>query len=549
MSELPQIPWELEVAPGDRLLLLGPPGTGKTTALLQITRHLIEQGWQPQDFAIVSFTRAAVSEIRDRLRERVMRSDWDGVGTLHSKAARAMGAGNFMEAKHWAEFNKLAHYDLTPEGDANRDAVPELPGATDDDRVRMVYNYARNRMISLEQAQAECQTVVPLGRLQSFAENLAKYKEEMAVIDFTDVIEEATRAGVEFYRQIVIVDEAQDLSPLQIAFLSPSIVSASIAVVAGDDDQAIFEFQGASPAWLTSLNAAQGWRTHILGKSWRCPESVRAVAMQVIERVTDRVPKEYASRGDAGQRLQMGLHRALELYASEPQGSVFVLCRGGKQCGAVNSILFSMGVPYLSERGAGVKPYEQRSLIDAIETFHSIGAGLAVSSMEVIKAIKDFCRSKRSKSAVGDDGLIPYGVKSKLEAFADSHGMMTTDDLRALGCGDLVTVCGVDPYAAIQAKAKPEVVTYLANLRQRYGKLPEPLVTVTTWHSSKGREADTVIVWAQIPKPCRDSLSHPRHAGPEHRAAYVAVTRARKTLVICPPAPDEAAYPFPRIAQ
>lgn len=547
MSELPTIPRELEVAPGDRLLLLGPPGTGKTTALLQITRHLIDQGWQPQDFAIVSFTRAAVGEIRDRLRERVMWSDWDGVGTLHSKAARAMGAGNFMEGKHWTEFNKLSNYDLTPEGDANRDAVPELPGATDDDRIRMVYNYARNRMISLEQAQGDCQTVVPLGRLQSFAYSLRQYKTEMGVIDFTDVIEDAKNAGVEFHRPIVIVDEAQDLSPLQIAFLAPSIASASIAVVAGDDDQAIFEFQGASPAWLTSLHTAPGWGTHILGKSWRCPEAVRALAMQVIERVSDRVPKEYTSRGDMGERLQMGLHRALELYAVDPRGSVFVLCRGGKQCGAVNSILFSMGVPYLSERGAGVKPYEQRSLIDAIETFHSIGAGLDVSALEVTKAIKDFCRSKRSKTAVGDDGLIPYGVKAKLDTFADSHGTMTIDDLRALGCGDLVTVCGVDPYAAIQAKAKPEVVTYLANLRQRYGKLPDPQVTVTTWHSSKGREADTVIVWAQVPRPCRDSLSSPRHAGPEHRAAYVAVTRARQTLVICPPAPDEAAYPFPRL--
>lgn len=547
MIELPQIPRELEVSPGDRLLLLGPPGTGKTTALLQITRHLCAQGWQPQDFAIVSFTRAAVGEIRDRLRERVMRSDWDGVGTLHSKAARAMGAGNFMESKNWVEFNKLSHYDLTPEGDANRDAVPELPGATDDDRLRMVYNYGRNRMISLEQAHAECQTVVPFGRLQQFAEHLAAYKAEMGLIDFTDVIEAATAAGVQFYRPIVIVDEAQDLSPLQIAFLSPSIAEASIAVVAGDDDQAIFEFQGASPAWLRSLHESPGWQTHVLGKSWRCPEAVRTLALQVIARVSDRVPKEYASRGDSGWRVQMGLRQALEGFAVNPPGSVFVLCRGGKQCGIVNSILFAMGVPYLSERGAGVKPYEQRSLIDAIETFHAIGQGLSVSSLECVKAIKDYCRSARTKAAVGDDGLIPYGVKAKLDAFAEAHGTMSVDDLRALGCSDLVNVCGTDPYAAIQTKARPEVVTYLGNLRRQHGKLPEPRVTVTTWHTSKGREADTVIVWAQVPKPCRDSLSHPRHAGPEHRAAYVAVTRARQGLVICPPAPDEPAYPFPRL--
>jgi superfamily I DNA/RNA helicase len=548
MTDLPNMPIELAINPGERLLLLGPPGTGKTTALLQIVRHLIGQGWQPSDFAIVSFTRAAVGEIRERLREKVFSSDWDGIGTLHSKAARAMGSGNFMESKHWMEFNRLARYDLTPEKDADHDANPEMPGATDDDRVRMVYGYARNRMIPLEQAHAECQTQVPLERLRVFAERLEDYKREMEVIDFTDVIEDASAAGVEFNRPIVIVDEAQDLSPLQIAFLSPSIARASIAVVAGDDDQAIFEFQGASPAWLTALHQDPTWRTHILGHSWRCPEAVRELAMGVIARVADRVPKEYRSRaGDPGVRLQMGLQRALSAFCVQPTDSVFVLCRGGKQCTIANSILFSLGVPYTSERGAGLRPYAQRTLIDAIDAFHRIGEGLPVASVELTRYASEFCRSKRKKAAdAADDGLLPYGAKAALERFAETHGQITIDDLRALGCGDLVAVCSVDPYAAIQTKARPEVVTYLAGLRARYGCLPEPRVTVTTWHSSKGREADTVIVWAEIPKPCFDALESARHSGPEHRSAYVAVTRAKRLLVICAASSDGYAYPFPR---
>ena len=539
---------DLYVRPGNRLLLLGPPGTGKTTALLTIVRQLIDDGWQPSDFAIVSFTRAAVGEIRDRLREKVARHEWDGVGTLHSKAARAMGAGNFMDHKNWAEFNKLARYDLTPERDADRDANPEGSAATDDDRVRMVYGYARNRMISMEQAHAECQTVVPLDRLITFAERLEQYKAEMEVIDFTDVIDDARAAGVEFHRPIVIVDEAQDLSPLQIAFLAPSIASASIAVVAGDDDQAIFEFQGASPAWLTSLHGDPAWRTEILGKSWRCPDAVRQLAMAVIARVADRVPKEYTARDGDGAVLHMPIARAVRQFATAPTAPVFILCRGGKQCTMINAMLFDAGLPYLSERGGGLRPYAQQGLIDAIEMFHRIGEGLPVSAADFSRYAEDYCRSQRKKVPdPGDDGLLPYGAKSAIEKASERQSQFTMDDLRALGCGALLAVCSVDPYAAIQAKARPEVVRYLAGLRERYGKLPEPMVTVTTWHSSKGREADIVIVWSEVPKPCRTSLNHPRHGGPEHRAAYVAVTRARHTLVVCPGLADGASYPFPRL--
>lgn len=528
----------IEVQSGDRLLLIGPPGTGKTTALMGIAGDLLRYGWEPDDFAIVSFTRAAVGEIRERLC-KVRDGEWDGVSTLHSAAMKLSGCSKVMKEAEWTLFNRLCNFTTTPVTDP-----VDVPISTADDAIRMVHSYARNKMVSLAQARGQSPFTAAPGRLEAFDQHLAAFKREMDCVDFTDLIEICVANKWHIRRPILIIDEAQDLSPLQIAFLQPAIAAASIVVVAGDDDQAIFEFQGASPAWIRSLHGAEGWRTHILGKSWRCPEAVRLVGNAVIGAARDRVPKEYESTGRAGTASWDLLPSALKKHCLSAENSVMVLCRGGKQCTAATNLLFALGVPYNAERGYGPKPYANTSAIEAIEVFSEIGRGSSQSIVAVVGAIDKFCRSKKA----GDDGFIPRGIKAKLKKLCLSSSTITVAELREAGCGPLVDVCELDPFSAFQKSVEPRTINYLKELHGKHGKLPEPMVTVTTWHSSKGREANTVIVWAELPSPCAKSLQHYQHREAEIRSAYVAVTRARDTLVLCPAENAQNAYPFPRLS-
>ena len=75
---------------------------------------------------------------------------------------------------------------------------------------------------------------------------------------------------------------------------------------------------------------------------------------------------------------------------------------------------------------------------------------------------------------------------------------------------------------------------------------PESMPTITTWHRSNGREADLVVIDPSLPYPAALALMSPSTADPEHRAAYVALTRAKRAAVVVEGDPQARGhYDFP----
>lgn len=515
-----------------RLLILGPPGTGKTTTIVSLVQDLLAEGFDSTEIALVSFTKAAVGELRDRLAASTGRSNWPMVRTLHSICTQLTGRSRFMQPKHWKEFCQLARYDIPPE-QASEDGLTDVPAPTEDSKLRAVHNYARSRQLPLDQAVHLASTRVDLDRLRKYVERLTAYKKDHDLCDFTDVIEEAVERTLTIGARAIVIDEAQDLSPLQIAFVGTQIDVADVAIVAGDDDQAIFEFQGASPEWIRALHTAPGWTTRILGQSWRCPERVRAAAMFVIARATDRVEKTYAPRPAPGTYAHAGLETAID-HAVQSGDSTMVLCRSGRGCELATKYLFRSGVPYITERGPGPRPYANAKLIDAIRTMHGISRG-AVNTLAFARAVEDFCASAKH------GGHIKHGGKKRISLF--SADAICLADLDGMGLSDFSEAITSDPWAVFTANTDQDVLQYLRTLWRGHGHLPEPTITVTTWHSSKGREAHRVIVYAGIPRVCAEAIRE-GVGNSEHRAAYVAMTRAKQTLCIAS-AVDGCEYPFP----
>ncbi len=96
---------------------------------------------------------------------------------------------------------------------------------------------------------------------------------------------------------VVIIDEAQDLSWLQWKMVERIAANSKRVYIAGDDDQAIFTWAGARPDFLMNMD---GTRT-VLNKSYRLPQLIHDKANQLINRIKHRVDKEWSARSEDGQ--------------------------------------------------------------------------------------------------------------------------------------------------------------------------------------------------------------------------------------------------------
>ena len=117
--------------------------------------------------------------------------------------------------------------------------------------------------------------------------------------DYTDMLIEFNKKDVDLIPEfdVVIIDEAQDLSWLQWQMVDRIASKTKRIYIAGDDDQAIFKWAGARPEFLINM---KGHRK-ILGKSYRLPFKIQQKAKDLISRVEERVDKQWSSRDDEGE--------------------------------------------------------------------------------------------------------------------------------------------------------------------------------------------------------------------------------------------------------
>ena len=202
-------------------LILGPPGTGKTTRLLGLLGDVLQRGTGPEQVAFVSFTRAARAEARSRVLEQlcVGEDDLPWFRTIHSAAYRLLGLGKtqVMGPAHWRSFCDRYRYKLTNPTASLDDDPFAMPARTEDDKLRYVLEWARNRRIALAKANGRCGVHVHTQRVQGFADRLAKFKAEHGLLDFGDMLERVLERRLRPEVTVAFIDEAQDLSPFQIA--------------------------------------------------------------------------------------------------------------------------------------------------------------------------------------------------------------------------------------------------------------------------------------------------------------------------------------------
>lgn len=497
--------------PDRTTILFGPPGTGKTTRLLDEVENYLTKGVQPEELGFVSFTRQAAENAKGRAIEKfsIPRGRFSHFRTLHSMAFSmlALSKESVMQNKDYREVAKLCGITLSTRVQ-RMDEEGLWLGATHGDKIMFLENMARVMDLPIPEAMmtSEFEDVDEL-EVQLFAKALRSYKDANALVDYTDMLQEWFARGTVPRLKVLFVDEAQDLSRLQWQMVAKIAEQDCDVWLAGDDDQAIFTWAGADPTTFSNMPG----RRIVLSQSYRIPASVHRVAATIRDLIRDSYPKEYAPRPSEGEvSWKLGLDQCQIL--SPLSGRWLLLVRNNYFIARVEEACRGLGLWYDS-----LFDPPARCTVPIIAWSRLVRGGKATPTE--IKAIAEMM-GRRIRQLPGNTSA--YGLENltgELGSSApwfDKFTHMSTEK--------------VAYYRAVLANGED------IKKQDAQGR-PDPRIRISTIHGAKGGEEDNVVLFSDMSMKTWRKMQE--DLGAEARVWYVGITRARKTLTIIHPHEDK----------
>jgi superfamily I DNA/RNA helicase len=274
--------------------IFGPPGTGKTRTLVDTV------GKHTERVLMLSFSKAAAQETASRLPDGAdVRAS-----TIHSLLFNHFGLtrASMVDGKKLAEFGMAAGFPFKG-SEAGSDEAQE------GDDYATVIAYANNRCYDLYDAYDRFGQPGTRHRFEMFVKAYSNWKQTYGYMDFDDILlNYLTFNDTLKCPPVVALDEAQDCSPLQWRVIEKICrAGAEHVYVAGDDDQAIFEWNGADPHGMVHFTEQMGGEFKVLGQSYRVPRSVlEFVNKSIIPQFVNRYKKEFAPADREGRFVRYG---------------------------------------------------------------------------------------------------------------------------------------------------------------------------------------------------------------------------------------------------
>jgi len=486
-----------------KTIVIGPPGTGKTTTLLNEVDKYLKQT-DPNRIGYFSFTQKAAYEARDRAMDKFNYSEDDlpYFRTLHSLAFRRLGIKkeNVMQRRHYEDLGKKINMRL----DYNEyDKQYSGLFTTGSDILRIIH-LARLKGITPEQQfnLKEHTQNIRVKELKEVSHQLQEYKKLYNLIDFTDMIENFIKSDASPKFDVVFIDEAQDLSQTQWTMAKSIWDKTQDTYLAGDDDQAIFRWAGAD---VDSFITQKGKLLN-LTQSYRVPRAVHDVAMGMVKRISNRIHKQWAPKTDRG--LLSYYHNVNELDMSS--GDWMILARTKYMLNDIEKILHARGFHYKNK----FKNNYEKDLYDAVIDWEKLRD----------KEYLDYEQIQRVSSYMSQDNFekksLDYMDK---DASYDMQGLKERKWLKT----DKVWFEAFD-------EAPEKKVRYIRRMRENGEKLnKDPRILLSTIHGVKGGECDNVVLLTDLSLNTQRNFE--RNPDDENRLFYVGATRTKNHLHIIRP--------------
>ena len=486
-------------------IILGPPGTGKTTKLLEICKQKKEEGIGWDKIGFFSFSQKAAYEAKDRAREKFQASREDLVHfrTLHSFAYRnlAIDDNNLFKKKNWKELSSLVGWDL------NFDESDESIYTNTNHKFVNLINLARLKNTDLLQEWRRCEDrSMSWDRLQYLDDIITGFKDENNLYDYTDMIVRYTLDPIINNFDVLFIDEAQDMPTIQYEMIDKLIKHSKETFIAGDDDQAIFRWMGADVDRFIDLKGS----VQVLDKSYRCPERIFRLANTIISKVSNRRQKTWSPKSEQGKVKRVTHLRHIDLS----EGNWLLLGRTKKiRNEMIEGHLKSLGMWY----GRGEHRPISRTVLNAIYAWNRLQDNQTISYGDVQYIYNQIIakgRLKRGAKTFKDEDKDKIYT---LDILKKDHGLLIDGE-----------------WYEVMNKISEYDVAYIRRLLDLGEDLQkEPRIKTSTIHQAKGGECDNVVVLTDIGKIVYKSYT--KNPDDEHRVFYVAVTRAKENLYIVDP--------------
>ena len=562
--------------------LFGGPGSGKTTALLDRVDELLEDDdVDVRDVLVVSYTRAAAAEVRERLAERLdtsPRALQGNVCTMHAKAyelldlsrgdvvgesdkkefceeygvefedeyggagrrtARSTTLGNkIIATSQWLQRTQrdvADWYDVPFQWDVETVRLPpeQDPNAQEGNKYTPTWPSDDERIDVPEVIRA-----------------WRSYKGEHGLVGFADMLERVAERSLVPHVDYLVIDEFQDITTLQHEVFEEWKPHMDGVLIAGDDDQVVYAWQGADPSILLD---AEVHEDVVLPNSYRLPSRILNVVNREIRHIDVRQEKDLNPRKEGGvvegirSPSMFQVVRNVQHTVDTTDETLMILFRARYQMFQFIDDFLPKGIPFSMMTDQRMWTDRLTQYIRAVE---QVSAGESITGLEA-RRLADMLQDSAFGTNERDDF---YDYLDDREEAAD------TDDISDLAVPADVVDDHVPfmPERSAAGDMLRKVTSFQRDAVDAYfegdyeGDDPNR-VRVGTIHSAKGREADHVFVCTDLTEKVVEQMAasvddptdvpgveeFTAHTSPvplltdnERRVFYVGMSRARERLVL-----------------
>jgi len=558
-------------APAGPLLIVAGAGTGKTSTLTSRILYLIDQGIPPWKICAITFTNKAAAEMAERVLGHqgnagtaANKRTTPYIGTFHSLGAKILRkeCRFFDREPNFAIFDDHDSFDLVKKAVKGVSGQPSKPAKKDEapalfaQKISEIKNDAfmkdgRHSNISPEK---ENQIRTVFGAYESALQRNNAF-------DFDDLIQKSVEllkknpTSLKKYQTLfdaVLVDEWQDINPMQCEFVKLLAGGHRNLSVVGDDEQTIYTWRYADIK--TFLNFDKDWKgaaVHFLEENYRSTATIVNAAQAVVQNNRFSTPKTLRTSNSEGEVITLfeawGENEEAAwiakknggiLRAANPHGTVGILYRTNAQSRAIEQALIRENISY--RIFGGLKFYERREVKDAVAALRYAANQKDELSRERLE--KNFSRRKFAefqKTIAGAKDPTPAEI---LNIFLETFGYFDyleqnfiNANEREDNISELVTFTSefktlaelLEKVSLVQSTDKPS--SGKAEIKK-----DSSVVHLSTIHLAKGLEFDSVFIAgaAEGVLPHIRSIDNDDSLEEERRLMYVAMTRARKKLFI-----------------